>query len=64
MAYILIHQSLFVHINRSDELSVWQIKRSQLYKTRLLQFHKFPLLDLANKYGENHKGAMLPMSVR
>ena len=31
MSYVLIHQSLFVWINRSDELSVWRIKRSQLY---------------------------------
>ena len=30
MEYILICQSLFVRINCSDELSVWQIKRSQL----------------------------------
>ena len=33
MEYILIRQSLFVRINRSDELSVWRIKRSQLYKS-------------------------------
>ena len=31
MAYVLIHQSLFVRINHSDELSVWRIKHSQLY---------------------------------
>ena len=31
MEYVLICQSLFVRINRSDELSVWRIKRSQLY---------------------------------
>ena len=30
MEYVLIRQSLFVWINRSDELSVWRIKRSQL----------------------------------
>ena len=30
MEYILIHQNLFVWINRSDELSMWWIKRSQL----------------------------------
>ena len=31
MAYVLIRQSLFVRINHRDELSVWRIKRSQLY---------------------------------
>ena len=31
MEYILICQSLFVRINCGDELSVWRIKRSQLY---------------------------------
>ena len=31
MEYVLIHQSLFVQINHSNELSVWRIKRSQLY---------------------------------
>ena len=31
MEYVLIRQSLFVRINRSDELSVWRIKCSQLY---------------------------------
>ena len=30
MEYVLICQSLFVQINRSDELSVWRIKCSQL----------------------------------
>ena len=30
MEYVLIHQSLFVRINRSDQLSVWRIKRCQL----------------------------------
>ena len=30
MEYVLICQSLFVQINHSDELSMWQIKRSQL----------------------------------
>ena len=30
MEYVLIRQSLFVRINRSDELSMWRIKRSQL----------------------------------
>ena len=31
MEYILIRQSLFVRINHSDKLSMWKIKRSQLY---------------------------------
>ena len=31
MEYVLIRQSLFVRINHSDELSMCQIKRSQLY---------------------------------
>ena len=30
MEYVLIRHSLFVRINRNDELSVWRIKRSQL----------------------------------
>ena len=35
MVYVLIRQSLFVRINHSDELSVWRIKHSQLYKGHL-----------------------------
>ena len=35
MEYVSIRQSLFVQINRSDELSVWRIKRSQLYSPGL-----------------------------
>ena len=31
MEYVLISQSQFVQINRSDKLSVWRIKCSQLY---------------------------------
>ena len=31
MEYVIIRQRLFVRINRGDELSVWRIKRSQLY---------------------------------
>ena len=30
MEYVSIRQSLFARINCSDELSVWQIKHSQL----------------------------------
>ena len=39
MEYILIHQSLFVRTNCSDELSVWRIKRSQLYFVAFENMH-------------------------
>ena len=32
MEYVLIRQNLFVQNNRSDELSMWRIKHSQLYQ--------------------------------
>ena len=40
MEYVLIHQSLFARINQCDELSVWRIKRSQLYRLPDLSISK------------------------
>ena len=44
MEYVLICQSLFVWINRSDELSVWWIKCSWLYsEIMIFQSVKFTM---------------------
>ena len=68
MEYVLIYQSLFVRINRSDELSMWRIKRSQLYST-CLRWFCFELVvlnhDSFNIYGSAfcllYKSAMLTL---
>ena len=50
MGYVLICQSLFVWINRGDELSVWRIKRSQLY------FAHFQCLDQSDSLTSTQMG--------
>ena len=47
MEYILIRQSLFVWINHGDELSVWRIKRSQLYICPYCHIYDFLHLNIS-----------------